>query len=220
MKVLQTKKLFFGKWLYKIETSTPGASLIKHWGVRNSKDYCTNPKDNRWRRHYNPADKALLLEYISAVEPFLDQNLQMRAEWDTLNFYVNDQDLYLNLKTALSKWVAGVTEPASVEDAESLKEKGCPVLCNELPYNKFQYRIYLRYQMPAYIRLKFLAWLENYDDSIRPSKGTVKWLSSGNPYFQDPFIYVSDHNLLLMAKLFLGSYARKTEEFVLRNTGK
>jgi len=219
MKVYQTKKRFFGKWLYKIETSTPGASLIKHWGVEASQNFCKNPNDHRWRKHYTTADKEQLLEYIKIVEPFLNKDLQMRAEWNTLNFYLNDQTLYNQLKTSLAKWVTGITEPV-LEDLDSLTEKGCPVLCKELPHNKFQYRIYLRYSMPVNIRLNFATWLENYDDNIRPSKGTVNWLRSRSPYFQDPFVYVTDHNLLLMVKLFLGNYARKTEEFVLRNTVK
>jgi hypothetical protein len=74
--------------------------------------------------------------------------------------------------------------------------------------------------MPIHLRLNFLGWLDNYPDAIKPSKGTVKWLAGGEPYFQDPFIYVVDQSQLLMVKLFLGDYVRKTEEFVLRNTVK
>ena len=220
MKVYGTKKLFFGKWLYKIETSTPGASLIKRWGVTDSQKFCNNPNDTRWRKHYTTADKTQLLEYISAVEPFLSQNLQMRAEWNTLNFYISDPGLYNQLKKELGKWITSVTEPVSVDDIESLTENGSMILCDELPYGKFQYRLYIRYQLPPNTRLTFLEWLNNYGDDVKVSNGTVRWLQSGNPYFQDPFVYIADQNLLLMIKLFLGSYARKTEEFVLRNTGK
>jgi len=220
MKVYQTKKLYFNKWLYKIETSTPGASLVKRWGVADSQKFCNNADDTRWRKHYTTADKAQLLEYINAVEPFLDRDMQMRAEWDTLSFYLNDPKLYTELKTALSDWVVSVTEPASTDDIASLQEKGCLVLCDDFPYEKFHYRIYMRYQMPQHLRLNFLNWLENYHDTIRPSKGTVRWMRSSLPYFQDPFVYVTDQSQLLMVKLFLGNYARKTEEFILRNTVK
>ena len=220
MKVYRTKKLFFGKWLYKIETSTPGASLIKRWGVSDSQKFCNNPNDTRWRKHYTTADKTQLLEYISAVEPFLNKNLQMRAEWNTLNFYISDPDLYDQLKKELGKWITSVTEPVSVDDIESLTENGSMVLCDELPYGKFQYRLYIRYQLPPNTRLTFLEWLNNYGDNVKISSGTERWLQSGNPYFQDPFVYIADQNLLLMIRLFLGNYARKTEEFVLRNTGK
>ena len=220
MKVYRTKKLYFGKWLYKIETATPGASLIKRWGVADSQEFCNSTSDTRWRRHYTTADKQQLLEYITAVEPFLHNNMQMRAEWDSLSFYLNDTDLYKQLQQALSDWIVSITEPESINDIEYLQEKGCLVLCDELPHDRYHYRIYLRYQMPIHLRLNFLGWLDNYTDTVKPSKGTIKWLSGANPYFQDPFIYISDQNQLLMVKLFLGEYARKTEEFVLRNTVK
>ena len=220
MKVYRTKKLYFGKWLYKIETATPGASLIKRWGVADSQEFCNSASDTRWRRHYTTADKAQLLEYITAVEPFLHQNMQMRAEWDSLSFYLNDTDLYKQLQIVLSDWIVSITEPESTDDIEYLQEKGCLILCDELPHDQYHYRLYLRYQMPTHLRLNFLGWLDNYPDAVKPSKGTVKWLSGGNPYFQDPFIYVVDQSQLLMVKLFLGDYVRKTEEFVLRNTVK
>lgn len=144
----------------------------------------------------------------------------MRAEWDTLSFYLNDLTLYTELQTALSNWIVSITEPASTDDVALLQEKGCLVLCDEFPYEKFHYRIYMRYQMPQHLRLNFLNWLENYHDTIRPSKGTVRWMRSSLPYFQDPFVYVTDQRQLLMVKLFLGNYAKKTEEFILRNTVK
>jgi hypothetical protein len=220
MKVYQTKKLYFNKWIYKIETSTPGASLIKRWGAVDLQYVCNNHNDARWRKHYTTADKEQLLEYITAVEPFLDKEMQMRAEWDTLNFYLNDYSLYKQLQRSLADWIVSVTEPASIDDVESLQEKGSLVLCNELPYNRYRYRLYLRYQMPIHLRLNFLGWLDNYPQEVKPSKGTIRWLSGKSPYLQDPFIYVNGQSQLLMVKLFLGEYVRKTEEFVLRNTVK
>lgn len=217
MKVYQTNKLYFGKWIYKVETSTPGASLIKRWGVEDSTDFCNNPKDRRYPHTYTLADKTQLLEYIQAVEPFFGKELQMRAEWDTLNFYLNDAVLYQQLQTALSKWVVSVTEPATDTDIVSLQGKSSLILCNELPHGKFEYRLYIRYQMPPHQRLVFLKWLDNYKDSILPSKGTYKWLLTGKAYFQDPFLYITDSSLLLMVSLCLGEYARSTQRFVLRD---
>jgi hypothetical protein len=74
--------------------------------------------------------------------------------------------------------------------------------------------------MPPHQRLIFLRWLENYTDTVKPSKGTVKWLNDGSPFFQDPFVYVRDRNQLLLVNLFLGEHSRNTQEFVLRNTVK
>lgn len=220
MKVFKTNRLFYGKWLYRVETSTPGACLIKRWGVAETQAYCVNSTDMRYGRQYSANDKVELLKFAKAVAPFLDKDLQVRAEHQTMNFYLNDAALCKQLEGAVVPWLVSVTEPSSDADIESLQSKSSLVLCNELPHGKFNYRVYMRYNMPVNQRESFLTWLNNYDDQVRPSKTTVKWLTGKSPYMQDPFLYVTDKSHLLMVNLFLGSNLKNTQEFVLRDSGK
>ena len=217
MKVYQTNRLFYGKWLYRVETSVPGANLLKRWGVEETIKFCNDPNDSRYRRSWAPVDKAQLLKYVKVAGYLFDKGVQMRAEWSTLNYYTSDLSLYKDIQLTLKDWVVSLTEPISDADIESLQAKESLVLCNELPHGKFKYRLYMRYQMPGHQKINFLNWLKNYKDTVQPSKTTLKWLEGRSPYMQDPFIYVSDRNNLLMVNLFLSGHVKKVEEFVLRD---
>lgn len=220
MKVFKTNRLFYGKWLYRVETATPGANLVKRWGVLATQAYCNNTTDTRFGRQYAAKDKDELLKFSIAVSPFLDKDLQIRTEHGTMNFYLNDPALVKSLKGAVIPWLVSITEPGSEADIESLQSKSSLVLCNQLPYNKFNYRVYIRYTMPAHQRESFLTWLGNYNDAVRPSKTTIRWLTAKAPYMQDPFVYVTDKSHLLMVSLFLSGNIKNTQEFVLRDSGK
>jgi hypothetical protein len=220
MKVYKTNRLFYGKWLYRIETKASGANLIKRWGLAETQAYCTGNNERRFGRQYNKADKDQLFKYSVAVAPFLDKDLQIRAEHNTINFYLNDSNLVTLLKSSVTEWIVSVTEPESTADVESLQSKSSLVLCNELPHGKFNYRVHMRYNMPVHQRESFLTWLKNYGDQLRPSKTTVRWLMGKSPYMQDPFVYVVDKSHLLMVSLFLSGNLKNTQEFVLRDSGK
>jgi hypothetical protein len=221
MKVYNTNRLFFKKWLYKVETKIAGASYVKRWGAEDTLEFCDNKKHTGFFLKTTPVDKRNLKQYILAIRPFLDKDVQLRTESGTISFFLSEKTLYDDLIKAAYPWINSVTKPVSDEEATILLEgKTSQVLCNELPHEKFQYKIFIRYQMPEHTRLAFLEWIKNYGDSIRPSRSTLKWLSSHSPYMQDPFIHVSDKNQLLLTKLYLGQYARNTQEFVVRDSGK
>jgi hypothetical protein len=221
MKIYNTNRLFFKKWLYKVETHISGASYLKRWGVEETLGFCDNTGKAGFYLRATTTDKAELKKYILAVQPFLNKQVQLRAESNMLSFFLSDTNLYKELIKSAYPWITSVTEPASDEEAKMLLEgKTSQVLCDQLPHDKFHYKVFLRYQMPTNSRLAFLEWIKNYDDTVRPSKNTVKWLLGGSPYMQDPFIHVSDKNQLLLTKLYLGQYARNTQEFVLRDSGK
>jgi hypothetical protein len=221
MKIYNTNRLFFKKWLYKVETHISGASYLKRWGVEETLSFCNNSGKAGFYLKSSTADKAELKKYILAVRPFLDKQVQLRAESNTLSFFLSDDHLYKELIKSAYPWITSVTEPLSEEEAKILLEgKTSQVLCNQLPHDKFYYKLYIRYQMPAHSRLAFLEWIKNYGGAVLPSKSTVRWLSNGSPYMQDPFIHITDKNQLLLTKLYLGKYARNTQEFVLRDSGK
>ncbi len=221
MKVYQTKRLFFKKFLYKVETKCLGASMVKRCGLDEALKFCNDHTSQKlFYKNYTATNKKELKKFITAIEPFLKKEIQLRAEMNTLTFFLNDKKEYDQLIKVARSWIYSITEPASNEDIENLQSKNSLVLCDKLPHDKFKYRIYLKYQMPAHMRLKFLEWAENYTDHLKISKKTQRWLQNGEPYLQDPFLYINTQPNLLMVSLFLGEYRRTTQEFVLRDTGK
>lgn len=220
MKIYKTARLFYGKYAYKVETKVKGANSFKWRPLQEIRNYCSGVPNSRALsgRKYSDSDRADLLKYSYQIEPFLNVGLQIRAEWDTLSFYLTDKKSFDDITKSLFPWVSSITEPSSEEEIKTLQDKASLYYVNELPHGMYKYRIYLRYNMPPHLRLDFLSWLQNYGEKVRPSNGTTRWMSEGTAYFQDPFLYVKDKNTLLMASLFLGKYARSTQEFVVRDT--
>jgi hypothetical protein len=218
MKVYQTNKLFFKKWPYKVETNVPKVNLIKEWGISRTIDICTGKWTPSWSTKQLSADQKLKLhKYIYDSTEFLNSAGQLRFERDTCNFYTDDYELYKKMCTEMSPWIVSITEPASEDDLKILQEKSRYHLCDQLPYNKYKYKVYMRERMPATVRNNFAKWLENYTEHVKISANTRNWLSGYEHWIQDPFLYVADGPNLSMITMFLGEYVKKTQEFVLRD---
>jgi hypothetical protein len=221
-KKLVTNRLFFGRWPFKVETQIKGAGLIKRWGVIKTQQWCDRLIGYQWDEYpyYKTIDRDELKDYAGCMAEFLGDRVQLRVEHHTMNYYTDDYAIYQGLQQKLQPWLSAVSEPRA-DDLEFLTNNtGRKVLCNELPHGKFQYKIYLSTSMPPPLRMNFVKWLSNYSGKVKTSDGSVGWMLGHNPYFQDPFVYVEDQKTLFMIGLFLSSYAKKTQEFVLRNTVK
>lgn len=222
IKKLTTNKLFFGKWPFKVETCLKGTSLIKRLGLEDTRKWCDGDAHQQFNQYsfYKTIHRIELREYIDLLEPFIGPNLQMRSEYHNLNFYTDDRKIYEGLQRELAPWVRGISEPEG-DDLEFLQNNSSRiVLCNELPYGKFKHKVYLKTSMPQPQRENFVKWLGNYNGDVRASLGSVGWMLGQKPYFQGPFVYIADSQTLAMVGLYLGNYAKKTQEFVVRNTQK
>ena len=223
-KVYKTKRLFYGKWPFKVETCVPGAAFLMRRGTCEARKFCLGTSDSLYRPNYSEYEKKTLLSFISEFEKINLEKIKCRAEWNTLNFYTDNVQDYEFIKKTLRQWVVKVTEPASQEELELLTSSNVKsVLCNKLPYEKFQYRVIIKTGMPVNNRQKFLEWLNNFSESIRATEKTIQWLLGEYRYLQDPYIYVESTKQLTFVKLFLGQYVSRCEEYVVRdtqNTGK
>ena len=217
MKVHQTNKLFYGKYPYRVETIISGASRMNFWGVDKTMAWCRNELIiNHWEK-FTDTEKINLYKFAEVLKECKALGVKTRAEWGTMNLYCADLETYKVVKKQFKKWIHSVTEPATAEDLVKLSSKPSQHLCKQLPYNRYTHKVFLRYNMPAHQRLKFMEWLENYKDSVKPSKGTVKWMRGDYSYLQDPFVYVDNPKQLTMVGMFLGNNLKKVQEFVLQD---
>lgn len=218
----QTSKLFYGKWPYKILCFVQESWRIKRMGVKNTLEYCYNPNNrfysNLWRG--SPVDLSQLIRFTNAVEPFLSKEIQIRSEGGLFNIYCKDQDLYNNMVLQLDEFITEIHEPNNVNEFDYMTNNSSKkILCNQFPYKKYQYRIWIKSSFDQDLRLKFNEWMSNYGDRMLSSKATNAWFGGGGKYWvAQPNIYVKDSATLSMAGLFLGNNVQKVEEYVLRSS--
>lgn len=230
VQIKRTKKLFYNKYPYKVETTIRGASLLVRRGIPETKRFCESKKANpfsmsSWARDdYTESEKQDLKLFCENVEKFFNKekysDLRIRAEGRHLNFFTADEKVLAQIKIAADLWISCITEPASKEDLEFMMANGAKkILVDELPHGRYGYKIILKTNMKADRRESFGKWLSKYpEESVKPTKSTNGWLTGTTRYVQDPYIYVSDRPMLSMLGLFASGDVKRVEEFVLRNT--
>ena len=115
MKKLTTKKLFFNRYPYKVETKIDGASLIRYWGVDIIKSELSKTGENKLMRGSNSRiNKEELLKYIRFAEQFLNGSVQLRGEYRTMNYYTDDKSVYEELQAKLYPWVESIDRKSVV----------------------------------------------------------------------------------------------------------
>ena len=208
-------KLYYGKWPFKIECVLTRSSMIVRLGVKGTRHWAIYDT-NTWIKS-SKYEKECVLEFLDVVEPYLDKELQIRAEGSHFNFFCRDRELKDAIVKDVAKWLKAVDGPDSDEELEFMLASGRKkVICSNLPYGKYRYKINLRPNMPIDARPKFLEWAKKYGDSVSIADSTNRWLAGRTAYVQAPFMYVHDDKTLAMFGLFLGNNVRIVEEFVLR----
>lgn len=220
IKKLKSSKLFYNKWPYKVECIQSGASRIIHSGPYAIRNWINSGKSLRfstWER--TTIDKDKLLLFTDAVEPFLNlEEPKIRAEGNHLNLFCKDKTILEEIETKLQPWIIKISGPTTDEEYDFLIANGHKkILCDQLPKEIYQYRIFFKSNWPIERRQSFYTWSQNYHNKIDLSPTSALWIKGDRKYVQDAFMYVKDEQMLSMIGLFLSGYVRKVEEFILRN---
>lgn len=221
---LNSSKLFYNKWPYKIECYILGASRLKWLGVETTKDYCqgkTTPTLWSWQSNdrLSLKDKSALLEFTTGIEPFLElkEQLQVRVEGRRYNIYCKDPVLLEQIYNAVAPWVQTVSGPTTDEELNYMLDNGYKkILRDVLPKEIFQYRIYFKESWETEDRIKFLAWVTKNNNIVDISRGSKEWLEGKKRWVYNPFIYVKDAHTLTMVGLHSSGNVKRVEEFILR----
>lgn len=221
---LNSSKLFYNKWPYKIECYISGASRLKWLGVETTKNFCLNkPTPSLWSWQNNDKlslkDKAALLEFTTGIEPFitLKDQLQIRVEGRRYNIFCKDRVLLENIYNAVFPWVQRVSGPTTEEELNYMLDNGYrKILRDVLPKYIYQYRVYFKESWKTEDRNRFLAWAMKNSNIVDVSKGTKKWLEGEQRWVYNPFIYVKDAPTLTMVGLHSSGNVKRVEEFILR----
>ena len=218
---LKSSKLYYNKWPYKLECLQPGASRIIHEGVYTVQRWCNGEATTGFYRYDDKRiDKAKLLEFTNKAAQFVGRDdIRIRVEGSHFNLFCMSEDIVDEITEALGGWMRRIYGPSSEEELKFMLDNGHKkVLRDQLPYEKYKYRVYFKSKFPADKRLSFVVWADKYGDKLEISETSRRWLLGSRHYAQDPFMYVQDEKMLSMTGMFLSGYIKKVEEFILRDT--
>jgi hypothetical protein len=218
---LPLSKLFYNKWLFKIECRMAGASRIARSGTSKVREWCNTGKGLHITTYESAKiNKAALLEFVDALEPLMNRpsDMQFRVEGHHFNIFCSDNTVLEEIDDTLKKWIVKISGPSSVDEVEFLLASGnTKILCNKMPINGCKYRVYLKSSTPVNVRHSFLTWQAKFSDEIIILGASWRWFQSQHEYMQSPFVYVSNEKTLSMAGLYLSGHIKRVQEFVLRD---
>ena len=218
----KTSKLYYGKWPYKIACYLPKSCMIVRIGPTKFRPWIeltSNYKHWAVNQNITTEMKENLVRFLDHVEPFLDKDLQVRTEGAHFNIFCRDTLLRDRIIKALNEWITDVYEPESDEElAFIMSNSNKKIVCNNLPYEQYRYKVYIKTSMPEVSRGQFLSWIKKYPDTTHISDSSQYWLNNQKYWMQSPFMYVEDDKTLAMIGLFLGHNVKKVEEFILRSS--
>ena len=219
----KTKRLFYGKFPYKIECRQQEASRIRYNGADNIIAWCEGKKRmHPWWDDDKTLDRAALADFARAAKPFLalpKEKIMIRVESSHFHFFCKNKSDYKKILRAMNPWVIQQTEPQDETKLQFLLDNGRKkVLCENLPHGSFRYRVYIKNTTPAKIAGNFYLWINKYPEKIKLPAQTANWLQTSKQIYNHPYFYILDEKMLSMALLYLGSYCHRIEEFILESS--
>ena len=204
-----TNKLFYGKWIYKVECHIPHARYLRYgW------------KPFSWYSKMTEADLDNFSLIKEKLAVYTKDEIAYRTENNFLSIYSRDPTILDKILKDFESYVTEVWKPASPEDEKFLIDQGRKkVVCDSFPKEKFQYKIFLKNNIPPDIRKDIYHWLERQTGhNIHVSPTTIKWLDGSIYWTNTPFMYVSDPKVLSIVVLMIDKNIRLIEEYVLRSS--
>jgi hypothetical protein len=219
----KTRKLFYGKYPFKVTTTIKNGSYFRIWRVDQIIAWCENnwhPDISRYtNRISNTAEQQRLKEYCTALSLLDKDSYKLRIERSTVSYFLKDRSSYEKCIELLADFINEITEPEDDQVLDAIVEDKKTVICKELPYGKYTHKVILKAQMPVNVKNNLLEWGKKYgEDMICFSPTTEGYLAGRRHYMQDPFLYVADGKMLMMLGLAAQGYIRRTEQFIPRSS--
>lgn len=194
LKTKFAKRKFYNKYSYKV-TLEFNSSL---WWVRHNIHKLEPVISNIKNLERLDFDK------ITKIINFLNHNpnkdILKRIEGKCVDFYMNDLDTFNKLTENFYDNVKHrfVLQPDSVgEDPFTIK-------VNKYPYNKYQYKVFLKpHVLKDHVedKIKYLEWLDTQDNKILISDSVKNWFIKTVWNWDRRYIYVEDEYTLLMLSM-------------------
>lgn len=206
---LPSSKVWFKKYVYKIEGKYPKANRIIHalrfnhpviYGV-NDKPVSSDP-------------------FARAITPYIGRSdIKIRTESTIFGIYTSELKDVEEICVALGAYVKNVYGPTTEQERNFLlTESRKKILRDKLPHDQFRFRVVLKGSWDEETRKKVYKWMSPYlkSERARLTKETDRYLRSV-AWCLNPIIYIKNESDLSMFLLYISNQVKLIEEFVLRS---
>lgn len=221
MKLHETKKLHYGKYLYKISIETPLSSIFRTDNRRNNKLYYAKTKideyisesrnkpiviNTRFRKtviqtsHIQDA-RTIYTVLINETDYFI------RCESKKLMIYTN----LLSLIDKLSSRVTGKVEIWQPDDKAltTLKDQKNVIISDK--HTDYPYKITFGSKSG---KPELAAWIEKNTDKVLAGPVLMKNLQRSNSWIQGQYIFARDENIIMLLQMIIGDNISRIDKVI------
>lgn len=232
LKLFETKKLHYGKYLYKVVMYNSLAPIFRMEFQKENFSYARSKLDEcniaymeafkkdpmvthfilPWQRYYQ--ETVRIDQYFDAINLFrllkTETDYKIRVEQATLIVYTNDRNfvksLINNLKTVVEFW-----EP-DPENIETLVNNKNIILVAKEPKYKYKLTFGKLKGVPALAK-----WIESNPSLAKAGDSTINSLYNEG-YVKGLYFYVRDNKALTLAQLMVGNNIQRIDELLYNAT--
>ncbi len=195
-----TKKLFYGKWLYKVSYKIEGCSFIRQKLFDDIDSSFDNLKITNIYHRKILNNREDLIRISSELKRLPRESFDLRVETDIIDVYTNDEAIFSMLITVLPEKIRFAQKPQD-PTGQQLSDKKT-ILVKKYPQEKFKMRVYLKPHKMSDPEEKesYLLWLKSVN-GVSISDAVETWFYNTNWNWDRRYILVDDEKTLLMLKL-------------------
>ena len=203
MKKYETNKLFYDKYLYKIEVQSSLAYIFRNNNLQAARDILDDLQEKLERKQPLVVRSYLKYETVAPkklheaqiIYTLLSKNVdyKLRIEKPKICIYSNDKQFLLQFDDKLEQ-DCKFFEPSDDVRKAIQNNPNIIVLKTPIPY---EYRVTLGNQTSY----EFLDWLKNNQDKVKASKKLLNYLSYKRHNEEGLYVYVRDSKIIQLLSL-------------------
>lgn len=206
MKTFKTSKKFYKKWLFKVSLKVGASSAFRMYSLERIKEICASPRDDRtdiyWGIKHIHDNQAVISKLVSCLESKDSRIWTKRVERMYMDIYTNDKDFYEELSEKFEDIIVQRFEPDEL--CVNLLDNPKAIICDRLPHNKYNYRVYLLpHKLAGDIeaKQKFINWIISQDPKITCTPAVQSWFMKTDWNWDRRYVLVEDEGTLVLMKL-------------------
>lgn len=216
VKINNTAKCFFNKYLYKANFYVPGGRLIADYRKMNIEKALQrriellsyrSKTHSIWMNSYSSKMTEQLkkdadiqqLNYFHNIKKKFRSDVKMRVEEPTLSIYTNDVQLFQKIimgdpvQRIKEVWIPSDSQAHSLLNEQIIIVKKQP---------KYKYRVYLKLAKVTVENKQQIAnYLISLNDEVEMIKSCYDALQSNNSYHPSSYFYCNDENIIFFIQL-------------------
>lgn len=218
MRTFKTSKKFYKKWLFKLSLKVEGSGAFRTFDFERIKQICqvgAVSEYNNWQVNNVIKNRHDIARVVACLESKDSRLWSKRIEGHFLDIYTNDKEFYESLSVDLGNLIERRYEPDEIY--VNLLDNPKSIICDKLPHNKYNYRVYLQPHKLAgnkEVKQKAVDWMVSQSPRITCTPAVQSWFMKTDWNWDRRYVLVEDEGTLLMLKLRYGDVVGTVYNYV------